>query len=46
MFEIIMVIDGTEYVYGRDDDNSRANEIAMQVRDERGIDVYVRGVEK
>jgi hypothetical protein len=46
MFEIIMVIDGTEYVYGRDDDRAKANEIAMQVRDERGVEVYVRGVEK
>ena len=44
MFEIIMVIDGNEYRYGADDNRDRANEIAMRVREERDIDVFVREV--
>ena len=42
MFEIIMVIDGNEYKYGADSNRDRANEIAMQVRAERNIEVFVR----
>lgn len=41
-----MIVDGTEYVYGRYEDRKRANEIAMEVRDERRVDVYVRRVDK
>ena len=41
MFQIIMVVDGCEYVYGTYNDRHRANEIAMQVRDQRQIWVYV-----
>jgi hypothetical protein len=44
--EIIMVIDGEEYVYGRYPfetygQRDKVNELAMKVRDERGVDVYV-----
>jgi hypothetical protein len=42
MFEIIMVIDGNEYKYGADSNKDRANEIAMRVRVERDVDVFVR----
>ena len=37
-----MVIDGNEYRYGADSNRDRANEIAMQVRAERNIEVFVR----
>lgn len=42
MFEIIMIIDGTEYKYGSDSDRNRANEIAIKVREERNIETYVK----
>ena len=41
MWEIVMEIDGEEYTYGKYSDRARANEIAMQVRDERGVSVSV-----
>ena len=41
MYAVVMVVDGCEYVYGRYEDANRANEIAMMVRDERKIWVYV-----
>lgn len=36
-----MEIDGIKYTYGEYKDANRANEIAMQVRDQRDIWVYV-----
>ena len=44
--EIIMVIDGEEYVYGRYPfetygQRDKVNGLSMKVRDERGVDVYV-----
>lgn len=41
MFVIYMEVDGEAYVYGRYDNRNKANEIAMQVREQRQIDVYV-----
>lgn len=41
MYVIYMEVDGETYVYGRYEDGNRANEIAMQVREQRQIDVYV-----
>ena len=41
MYVIYMIIDGETYRYGADSDRNKANEVAMMVRDERGIDVYV-----
>ena len=42
MFEIVMVIDGTEYIYGADTDRNRANEVAMEVRTNRNVETFVR----
>ena len=42
MWKIVMEIDGEEYTYGKYSDRAKANEIAMQVRNERGISVSVR----
>lgn len=42
MFTIYMLVGESWYVYGSYDDRKRANEIAMQVRDERGVEVWVR----
>lgn len=41
MFVVYMEVDGEEYIYGRYDDRDRANEIALQVKEQRQIDVYV-----
>lgn len=41
MWEIVMEIDGQEYTYGKYSDRAKANEIAMQVRNERGVSVSV-----
>ena len=41
MFRVMMIVDGEEYAYGTYADRNRANEIAMQVREERDIDTYV-----
>ena len=40
-YRVIMVIDDEEYTYGTYESRNRANEVAMQVSDERGIDTYV-----
>ena len=44
--KIMMICDGTEYVYGTyafetDEQKNRVNELAMKIRDERDIPVYV-----
>lgn len=41
MYAVYMKVDGEEYIYGRYDDRDRANEIALQVKEQRQIDVYV-----
>lgn len=41
MYNVIMVIDDNEYIYGTYKDGNKANEIAMQVRDEREVAVFV-----
>lgn len=41
MYEVVMEIDGKEYVYGNYYDRNKANEVAMQIRAERNIDVSV-----
>ena len=46
MFKVTMSFDygDTWYPYGTYDDENRANEIAMRIRDERGCWVYVEEV--
>ena len=46
MLEIVMVIEGNEYVYGRYDIRNRnaVNELAMEIRDTRNVDVFVREI--
>jgi hypothetical protein len=50
MAKIIMIIDGEEYVYGTypfntSNEKNYVNELAMQIRNERGCDTYVEEVE-
>ena len=47
--KIIMVFDGEEYVYGTypfvtNAEKNRVNELAIQIRTERGCDAYVQEV--
>lgn len=44
MWQVIMEIDDEKYVYGTYSDSNKANEVAMQVRDERSIWVYVKEI--
>lgn len=41
MYKIWMVIDEETYYYGADSDQNKANEIAMKVRAERGVETFV-----
>lgn len=41
MFVVYMEVDGEAYVYGRYTDRDKANETALQVREQRQIEVYV-----
>ena len=41
MFVVWMVVDGESYKYGSYSSRDRANEIAMEVREERGVQTYV-----
>ena len=41
MYKIMMIVDGEHYFYGADSDCNKANEIAMQVRQERRVETYV-----
>ena len=40
----MMLVDGSAYEYGRWSDRNKANEVAMEVREERRIDTYVEEV--
>ena len=47
--QIIMVIDGNEYVYGTYpfetvNDKNKVNELAMRIRDEREVNTFVKEV--
>ena len=44
MFKVIMVADNEEYTYGTYSNRDRANEIAMEVREQRSIDTYMTEV--
>lgn len=48
--EIVMVVDGEEYVYGKypyntNEEKNKVNELAMKIRDEREVGTYVKEVE-
>lgn len=40
----MMLVDGNAYEYGRWADRNKANEVAIEVREERRIDTYVEEV--
>jgi hypothetical protein len=40
-YKVIMVVDDEEYTYGTYDSRNRANEVAMKVREERGVETFV-----
>ena len=47
--QIIMVVDGEEYVYGTysyntNEEKNRVNELAMKIREEREVGTYVKEV--
>ena len=44
MFRVIMVIDDEAYEYGKWDNRDKANEVAMEVREERGIETYIEEI--
>lgn len=44
MFRVMMVIDDNTYEYGRWNDRDKANEVAREVRDERGIETYIEEI--
>ena len=44
MFAVYMFVDEEWYIYGKYDDLKRANEVAMMVRDQRGVWVQVKEV--
>ena len=41
MYKIWMIIDEEYYYYGADSNREKANEIAMKVRAERGVETFV-----
>ena len=44
MFRVMMVIDGEAYEYGRWNDKDTANEVAIEIREERGIETYIEEI--
>ncbi len=44
MYRVMMVVDGEAYEYGRWTDRNRANEVAMEVREERRIQTFVEEI--
>lgn len=43
-FKVIMIVDDEEYTYGTYDSRNKANEVAIQIRDEREVETYVEEV--
>lgn len=41
MFKVMMIIGDEHYFYGAWEDRNKANEVAMEVREERGVETYV-----
>ena len=41
MFKVMMLIDDEVYEYGRWNDRNKANEVAMEVREEREVETYI-----
>ena len=44
MYRVMMLVDDKAYEYGKWEDKNRANEVAMEVRDQRMIDTYVEEI--
>lgn len=44
MFRVWMIFECGQYVYGTYESSNKANEVAMEIRDERGCDVYVEEI--
>ena len=44
-FKVMMICDGEHYTYGTWDDRDKANEVAMIVRTQRGLETYIEEVE-
>ena len=41
MFKVMMVVDGESYFYGAWENRDKANEVAIEVRNFRGVETYV-----
>ena len=44
MWQVILCVEDEEYVYGTYNDRNKANEIAIQVRDIKNINVVIKDV--
>lgn len=44
MYKVMMLVDGEAYEYGRWTDRNKANEVAMEVREERRIETFVEKI--
>ena len=45
VYKVMMIVDDEHYCYGKWTDRNKANEVAMEVREERGIETYVEEAE-
>ena len=43
-FRVVMIVDDEEYTYGTYESQHKANEVAMYVRNERGVETYVEEI--
>ncbi len=41
MWTVFMIVDGERYAYGTYSDRNKANEVAMQVREQRNVETFV-----
>ena len=44
MFRVMMLVEGEAYEYGTWSDRNKANEVAMEVREERRIETFVEEI--
>ena len=41
MFKVMMIVDGQAYCYGKWEDRNKANEVALEVQEQRDVYTFV-----
>ena len=41
MYKVMMIVDNKAYCYGKWEDRNKANEVALEIQEQRDVDTFV-----